>query len=224
MTDSGDNIIKPGAYAQNDALTEFVIPEGTEDIGEVAFFGCTNLKKVGFPQTLKFIREEAFGESGVESVILPETLELIGEKAFFSCPDLKYIEVPGEKTFIGLDAFVGCPKLLEGYVAVGYPQVCNPPEELLFTLLWCTCPSKHGEKTSRHARAFISENEALIMERILKFNNTAAMSGLVSEKLLRQENIGKYIEEANLRKETEIVAMLLSARGKDGGDTGEFEL
>ena len=224
MTDSADKRIEPGAYAQNEEITHMDIPEGIEDIGEVAFFGCINLKSVKLPQTLKYIREEAFGESGLEKVIIPKSLERIDEKAFFSCPDLKYIEIPNEKTFIGPDAFGDCRNLLEGYVAAGYPQVCNPPEELLYTLLWCTCPNRHNEKTRQHAETFIKENEALIMERILKFNNTAALSGLVSEKLLRHENIGKYLEEANVRKETEAVALLLEAGNRETADTGDFEL
>ena len=76
-----DGRITEGAYAQDTSLTSIIIPEGVTDIGEIAFYGCTELREVSFPSTLKFIREEAFGESGIEEALLPPGLELIGEKA-----------------------------------------------------------------------------------------------------------------------------------------------
>lgn len=213
-----------GAYAQNEEITEIIIPEDTEDIGEVAFFGCSNLRAVTLPDSLKFIREEAFGESGLENVIIPEGVKEIAEKAFFSCSALKHIEVAGADTFIGADAFGDCKNLLEGYVACGYPESCNPPEELLYTLLWCTCTERHSEETCTHAENYIRENEELIMERILKFNNTAAMNGISKRKLLKQENINGYVAAANSNGQAEIVALLLAAIDKDADNAGEFEL
>lgn len=213
-----------GAYAQNEELTGIVIPEGTEDIGEVAFFGCINLHSVSFPDTLRFIREEAFGESGLESVTIPAGVEEIAEKAFFSCSGLKRIEVAGQDTIVGPDAFGDCRNLFEGYVACGYPKSCNPPEELLYTLLWCTCPERHTEEVCRRAEAYIRENEALIMERILKFNNTAAMNGISKRKLLRQENINGYVAAANENRQAELVALLLAAIDNNTDTSGEFEL
>ncbi len=218
-----DGRLMEGAFAQNHSLEEIVIPEGVTDIGEVAFFGCINLKKVILPQSLKTIREEAFGESGIAEVVIPAGVELIEEKAFFSCHQLRRIEVPGEQIKINTDAFGDCPLLLEGYVACGYPQKFNPPEELQYTLLWCTCPQRHGKEVGDHARSFISSNEELIMEKILKSNNVAALSGLSGLKLLRQENIGKYVAAANENNQTELVALLLAAAGR-GIDTGEFDL
>lgn len=219
-----DGRLKEGAYAQNADLTEITIPEGVDDIGEVAFFGCPKLHTVHLPESLKIIREEAFGESGLESIIIPEGVAQIDEKAFFSCEKLRYIEVRGRRTVIGEDAFGDCRNLLEGFVACGYPEKCNPPEELFYTLLWCSCPEKHTEETSFHAKSYIRDNEALIMERILKFNNTAAMNGISKMKLLNQDNINGYVITANENKQTEIVSLLLAAKQKDTDNTGEFEL
>lgn len=213
-----------GAYAQNEEITEIIIPDGTEDIGEVAFFGCTNLRSVRLPDSLRYIREEAFGESGLESVTIPEGVKGIDEKAFFSCGRLKRIEVTGHDTFVGPDAFGDCRNLLEGYVACGYPPVCNPPEELLYTLLWCTCPERHTEETCRRAETYIRDNETLIMERILKFNNTAAMNGISKRRLLRQENINGYVAAANENRQAELVALLLASIDNNTDNSGEFEL
>jgi len=212
-----------GAFAQNHSLESVEIPEGVTDIGEVAFFGCRNLRSVKLPQSLRQIREEAFGESGLESITIPEGVELIEEKAFFSCHGLRRIEVLSERVTINVDAFGDCPLLLEGYVACGYPQKYNPPEELLYTLLWCTCPERHKEETSEHARKYISDNEELIMERIFKSGNAAALNGISKLKLLRQENINRYVAIANEDNQTELIALLLASVDKSK-DMGDFEL
>lgn len=213
--------ITEGAYAQDDTLTAIVIPEGVTDVGEVAFYGCTNLREVIFPESLEYIREEAFGESGVEAVLVPDGMKCIEEKAFYSCERLRKVEVPGEATVIGEDAFGCCDNILEGYIATGYPEAVRQHEELQYTLLWCTCPERHSTETSEHAMRFIRENELLIMEWIIKTNNTAAMSGIARRGLLNR-SINDYIMRSNLAGRGEITALLISIA--DQGDEGEFEL
>lgn len=210
-----------GAYVQNESITSVVIPEGVTDIGEIAFYGCINLREVSFPSTLKYIREEAFGESGINEVVLPAGLELVGEKAFFSCDSLRRIDIPGRDTIIESDAFGCCNNLIEGYIAAGFPQGIRHHEELQYTLLWCSCPSRHDRETSERAADFIRKYEDLIMEWIIRQNNIPAMSGIVREGLLRGDT-GKYIQAANLAGRSEITALLMSVRGHF--DEGEFEL
>ncbi len=212
-----------GAFAENEELTEIELPDFIEDIGEVAFFGCRKLRKITLPQSIRVIREEAFGESGLTEIRIPERAEEICEKAFFSCEDLRRIEIPSPDTVIGKDAFGSCPVLTEGYAACGYPAEPNPPEELLFTLLWCSCPDRHTDRTSRRAEAFIRSHEGLIMERIFKSANTAALSGIAGRGLLSPENIDSYIEKAYQRKQTEIAALLLAA-AQAQDTSGEFDL
>lgn len=202
--------LREGAYAQDLSLTEIRIPEGVTDIGEVAFFGCSNLREIQFPESLRYIREEAFGETGLLRVTVPARTELIAEKAFFSCDSLARIDVLSPDCTLERDAFGSCRSLLEGFVAKGYPDKYRQPEELLYTLLWCTCPERHRSETNEHARRFIWENEALIMEKVLKFNNVAAMNGISKLHLLRPENINSYVAAANLNHQCEIVALLLA--------------
>ena len=108
-----DGRITEGACMQDESLVSVVIPEGVTDIGEAAFYGCTNLRRVVFPESLKIIREESFGDTGLEEAMLPSGLEMIEEDAFFSCEALRRIEVPGKDTVIGKDAFGCCDHLLE---------------------------------------------------------------------------------------------------------------
>ena len=215
--------LKEGAFAEREDLTEIILPDEIEDIGEVAFYGCTNLKHITLPRSLKFIREEAFGASGLETIEIPEGVQLICEKAFFSCEELRRIDVLPKNVVIEVDAFGACPKLLEGFVARGYPQKTNPPEELQYTLLWCTCPERHSEETSERAKEFIRSYEALVMEHIMRFNNTAALSGISQLGLLKKENINRYVEEAGRNHQTELVTLLLAA-ARNTEDEDEFSL
>lgn len=210
-----------GAYAQDESLISIVIPEGVTDIGEIAFYGCTNLREVVFPSSLRYIREEAFGDSGIEEVILPSGLELVGEKAFFGCDALRKIEVPGKDTLIESDAFGCCDNLTEGFIAAGFPEGIRHHEELQYTLLWCSCPEKHTPETAAHAASFIHKYEELIMEWIIKQNNVPAMSGIVKSDLLTG-NINNYIQASNLAGRSEITALLMSVHSHF--DEGEFEL
>lgn len=218
--------VPEGAYAQCGSLERVVLDPATEEIGEVAFFGCRVLRELELPQGLKHICEEAFGDSGLVSIVIPETVEGIDERAFWECGALEHIEVRGRDTRIGAHAFGGCARLMSGYVACGYPEACNAPDELLYTLLWCSCPEKHTESVSERARAYVRANEALIMEHILKNNNTAAMTGIAREGLIERSHISDYVERAGRLKETEIVALLLgmTQMGADSNTDSEFEL
>jgi hypothetical protein len=210
-----------GAYVQDETLTSVVIPEGVTDIGELAFYGCVNLREVVFPKSLKTIREEAFGETALVEVLLPAGLEEIEEKAFFSCDNLRHIEVPGANTIIGSDAFGCCDSLVEGYVGCGYPENIRHHERLQYTLLWCSCPDKHSDETSKIAEDFIAQYEELVMEWIIKNNNVPAMNGIAGRTLLHGD-IDKYIIQSNEAGTSEITALLMSMHKIP--DEGDFEL
>lgn len=216
-----DGRVIEGAYAQNESITELIVPEGVSDIGEVAFFGCSNLRKVTLPQSLRYIREEAFGETALEELTVPESMELIAEKAFYSCDRLRKIEVPGRDTVVETDAFGCCDNIKNAYVAAGYPEGIRPHEELQYTLFWCSCPERHSAVTAERARRYIHDNEELVMEWIIKTDNVPAMSGIASNDLLKGST-GSYIEQANDKGRREITALLMSMPRHE--DNGEFEL
>lgn len=213
--------IVEGSYAQLEDITSVVIPGDIEDIGEVSFYGCTNLTDVTFPEGLKYIREQAFGDSAIEAAILPATLELIAEKAFYSCENLRKLELPNPGTYIENDAFSCCYKLHEAYVACGYPAHIEQHEELQYTLFWCSCPERHSEEVSERAISFIKNNEPLIMEWIIKYCNIPAMSGLARLNLL-EGSISEYIVQSNLAGRSEITALLMTMANQY--DEGEFDL
>ena len=201
--------IAPMTFAYREDITEAVIAEGVTEIGAGAFLACRALRRVHFPDSLRVIGEMAFWESGLYEVTLPESLLRIEDNA------------------IGLNAFGGCESLSEGYVARGYPgpEACDPPAELLYTLLLLSSGGTFPEEAVEHAVRYAREYEDLLIERILLTNAGRSLEGMVSRKLLTPGKIPDYVKAAAKAKRPELSAILLGkAPGLRGGAAGRFVL
>ena len=82
------------------------IPAGTEQIGEYAFCGQTQLGAIDFPDGLKKIGHYAFSCTGLKELKLPRGLQRIGSYAFGNCIELEHVQIPDSVTYIGTNAFV----------------------------------------------------------------------------------------------------------------------
>ena len=95
----GTNEANPMYYAKNLYINgellqgDIVIPEGTEKIGEYAFYNC----------------------SGLTSITIPDSVTSIGYRAFYNCSGLTSVTIPGSVTSIGEDAFEDCSGLTDVY-------------------------------------------------------------------------------------------------------------
>ncbi len=90
----------------------YTIPESVEKIGKRAFYKCSYLVGIEFPQELKIIEEKAFFKcSALEKAEFYENLEEIGKDAFGYCTALKEITVPKNVSYIGDYAFFNCTGL-----------------------------------------------------------------------------------------------------------------
>ena len=78
--------LKPGEFRDELRLTELMLPPQVEDIGDEAFFGCRNLRKVILPDGLRRIGKKAFRDTALEEIRIPESVAEIGARAFQNCP------------------------------------------------------------------------------------------------------------------------------------------
>ena len=154
--------------------------------------------------------------------MVPVSVTHIGDNAFWDCPALRQADVGNPQAHIGINAFGNCPTLISGYMAPGYPEEASAPAELLYTLLWCSCPDRHTAATASRAEQFIRSQQDLIMERILKYNNVPAMTGLSARHLLSPERIDGYLQQALALELTEITALLLAAKGNNRAVEEDF--
>ena len=80
-------------------------------IGEAAFFECTSLTELVLPEGVEEIGDSAFYNSGLETVKLPSTAQVINNRAFYGCKSLKDVQVNDRLAVIGKFAFADCPLL-----------------------------------------------------------------------------------------------------------------
>ncbi len=123
-------------------LTEIIIPNGVEAIGDFAFKNCINLQTINLPYGLKSLGSEAFfgcvslaemeipdsvNEMGVaifaecsilERVRLPWNSISVPESMFVQCGNLQTIDIPASVTSVDNEAFLNCTSL-EGVTFLG---------------------------------------------------------------------------------------------------------
>ena len=112
-------------YPCNREEKEYVIPEGTSEIGPRAFQRCDHLEKISLPDSLKVIGEYAFGSCGALEEIeysKDTMMETVGENAFNGCDSLKEIELPPVRV-IENGAFWGCGSLQTVHLAEGTREI-----------------------------------------------------------------------------------------------------
>ncbi|MDD4025649.1 MAG: leucine-rich repeat domain-containing protein [Kiritimatiellae bacterium] len=81
-------------------------------IGECAFYYCTALTSVTFPDSVTFIEPYAFyGCTALTSVTIPDSVTNIGASAFSSCYSLTSVNIGTNVTFIEPYAFLRCTSL-----------------------------------------------------------------------------------------------------------------
>jgi len=80
-------------------------------IGEAAFYHYADLTGVTLPQSVTFIADGAFANSGLTSVSIPGSVTVICYGTFMWCEDLTRVTIPEGVTRIEMDAFHMCASL-----------------------------------------------------------------------------------------------------------------
>lgn len=89
-------------------------------IPESMFEGCTGLKRILLPASLKQIGNRAFLGSSLLVIDIPPSVSRVGRMAFQACPYLKRVYIYGEP-MLGRDAFKNTDKLSDVYVESSTP-------------------------------------------------------------------------------------------------------
>ena len=103
----------PSVFADCDNLETVSIGQGFGSfLPEGTFRNCTNLKNVGLPSSLDFIRDEAFLNcESLEFFAFPESTDRIGTNAFSGCSALTSLLIPGNVYEVRSGAFSNCANL-----------------------------------------------------------------------------------------------------------------
>ena len=93
-------------------VTEYIIGDDVNSIGEWAFYGCSSLLSVTIPNSVTSIGSSAFYDcSSLLSVTIPNSVTSIGGSAFYDCSSLTSVTIPNSVTSIGGSAFYACSSL-----------------------------------------------------------------------------------------------------------------
>lgn len=99
------------AYLWNSDQERFSVPSGIISIGNEAFYKHTELTSINLPDTLIYIGDAAFAQSGLTSITFPKNVISLGDSVCSGCPDLKTVVFPSKLSKIGKYAFSECRSL-----------------------------------------------------------------------------------------------------------------
>ena len=99
-----------------------IFPEGMETLGAWCFLGCSNLKEVSLPSTLKSISYQVFERSGLTSCVVPDGCRM-SYGVFDDCSSLTYVKLPSDMTAIPDGTLAGCSKLADFEIPVGVTSI-----------------------------------------------------------------------------------------------------
>ncbi len=92
---AGVKTIERGVLSGRTKITEVIIQEGLEEVGDSAFEGCTSLIKVDIPGSVRKVGFNAFSKcEKLKTIILHEGIKEIDSTAFRFCSNLNELYIP----------------------------------------------------------------------------------------------------------------------------------
>ena len=111
-------------YDYRESVKSIVVGEGITEVGERAFYWCTNCTSVTLPSTLTAIREYGFNNlRSLEQITLPNNLRILEFCAFSECVALKSIVLPDSVTTVETNVFSNCYALTSAVLSNGMKTV-----------------------------------------------------------------------------------------------------
>ncbi len=109
------------AMPKSDLIT-VNIPATVVSIADNAFDGCTNLKNISFPESLKSVGNYAFRYCAFTNIDLPAGVNF-GNGVFENCDKLTSINISDGVTAIGDELFIGCSGLVDVVIPAGVVSI-----------------------------------------------------------------------------------------------------
>jgi hypothetical protein len=92
-------------------LRQVIFPVSMKEFGDYAFAGCGSLSTASLPPMLEQIGAYALSGTAIKNIHFPETLYWIGEGAMAQCKLISKVEIPDNIGEIPAKMFMGCDNL-----------------------------------------------------------------------------------------------------------------
>ena len=110
-----DNVIIPdtvtdisyGLFGGCKSLTTFTLPADLDTLYSSMFYGCTSLTEFVVPESITYIEDYVFAESGLTSFVVPESITELYYCTFGYCPNLETVTLHDGITYIEDEMFYG---------------------------------------------------------------------------------------------------------------------
>ncbi|WP_346662451.1 S-layer homology domain-containing protein [uncultured Merdimonas sp.] len=80
----GYPVLSIARYAfKNAPISEVVISEGVQEVGLAAFEGCKSLQSVSLPNSLLFLDQASFSQTGLKDITIPSSVKAVGTDALY---------------------------------------------------------------------------------------------------------------------------------------------
>ena len=109
-------------FSNMPTINSLTLGNHVEVINPGAFYGCTGLTNVEFPNSIKYL--SGFGGCiGLTSINIPSSVKEIGESAFTGCVGLNTLYIPTNVETIGYRSFYGCSGLISLSLSEGLKSI-----------------------------------------------------------------------------------------------------
>ncbi len=134
-------------YEYRADIQTVIMEHGITSIGDLAFYGCTNLTSVTIPDSVTSIGANAFeGCTALTSVTIPDNVTSIGWRTFYGCTELTTVSIPASVTSIASTIFAGCKNLQSIQVDAANQHYTVDAYGVLYNKEFTTlivCPAKY---------------------------------------------------------------------------------
>lgn len=155
-------------------ITMITLPKDLSEIGEAAFYECSDLETVIIPGRVKKIGANAFyGCTELKNILLPDSLKEIGSSIFYDCKSLSEISIPYGIKVIPECAFKGCNQLRSIHLPESVKTIECSAFCICINLTELCLPSEITEIKSETFRACTNLPEIELPKGITKIGNQA---------------------------------------------------
>lgn len=104
-------VIADECFAKHQEILKIVLPDSLRSFGYKAFYGCSALREINFPDGLREIGGWSLAHTSVTEIELPDSVTKLGYGTFYSCTKLTKVVLSPYIVKVDENTFSNCARL-----------------------------------------------------------------------------------------------------------------